>query len=272
MRGLIARAKTSFFTLVLSIGFAMVATSSVGAVSGDTEIRAVVCGGGGSSVSVSSPQDDSTVNDSTIDVQGSVSHATQITISIDGQYSQTIPLGNNQTSFQASVSIAEGTHTILFVANDVCQVSNGSTSIVLTYEPTTDPSNGGETPTDVDNGGVAVGTGDEAVATDPSLYQKLKDTVVVGSLLDLLEKGFDYVGLDTTAEQGGTIVTAFRVSLFGAGVGMLAFTSLFLERAAMGWIGVFDKYIPENPLKIRGYRLWILRGIGTLSVLISLVI
>lgn len=241
------------------------------AVSGDTELQAVVCGSQGSDISISSPQTDSVVNNPTVDIEGSVSHATQIEISVDGQYSQTQPVASDQTSFQASVNITTGTHTIHLVANDVCQVRNGSSSVVITFDPNSNPGTGNETPTTVDSGGVIVGPNDATIPEDKaSTYQKLRNAVVIGPILQQLENAFHVTGLDSTVAQGGVATSVIRVGLFTGGMTTMTFTTVVLRKYAMGAIVHIDKFLPVQPTLQHTYRLWVLRGVGFTMVFASL--
>jgi len=131
--------------------FALTNASSTFAV--DTTIGAAVCGSGaGASLSVDAPPSDSVVDQPTVKIIGTVADATQIDISIDGQYDSTVPLSVGQTSYQADVQLTAGTHTISLVANDACQMQDAEASIVVTYQPKTTPGSGSETPTDVGDG------------------------------------------------------------------------------------------------------------------------
>lgn len=239
--------------------------------SSGTEVRATVCNGSqGSSISISTPASDQVINISTISIQGTVEDATQITVEIDGQYSQTVPLGSNQTSYQIDVTVSEGTHTIVLIANDLCAVQNGSTSLVVTYEPKSTPSDGGSTPTDVNQGGVAIGTEPSGPAIGQTTYQKLRNSIVVGPLLGILENLVNLTGLDVTAQQAGPSVAILRVALFSAGVSMLTFTSLILEKYASGALSVFTKSMPANPVARRRRKLLILRLSGLGCIVLAL--
>ncbi|MBP9667603.1 hypothetical protein KBD87_02250 [Candidatus Saccharibacteria bacterium] len=239
---------------------------------GSTEISTLVCKDTGAEVTIASPVNDSTVNTSEVTVSGTVRSATQLVISLDGQYSQTIALASGQQSYSFGISLPRGTHAIKLVANDVCQVQDGAADVVLTYEPASTPSNGETTPTTVDtiNTGIIVDANAKPVTQKLSTYEALRHTPVIGPLLDMLQAGFDYVGLDTTLEQGGLVISSLRVAFFSIGMSTLAFTTVVLNRFAMGWIVRFDKFIPSVPAVQHTYRLWILRSIGIIAVVASL--
>lgn len=243
------------------------------AVSGDTEVQAVVCGSQGSDVAISTPKTDSTITQPTVAIDGTVTHATQIDISVDGQYSQTLPIASGQSTFQASVDITTGTHTIELVANDVCHVRNGSASLVITFDPNGSAGNGEDTATTVDGGGVTVGPNDGPIPEDhTSTYEKLRKAVVIGPILQQLENAFRVTGLDSTIAQGGVATSVIRVGLFTSGLTTMTFTTLVLRKYAMGAIVHIDKFLPVQPALQHSYRLWILRSMGFVMVFASLFI
>lgn len=240
-------------------------TTPVFAVAGTTQISAEICRAPlGSTIQITSPKSDSTVDTATIAMKGTVSDATQITVTIDGNYSETIPLGASDTSFNFNLNLTKGTHTIKLVANDVCQIQNSSDSVIVTFSGAS--GNGVDTPTSA--GGVLVGVSEvtpPAGGDDP--YKQIKQSPVIGPVLDSMERLYSFSGLDTTIEQGGVVASAVRVGAFAVGVTTLTFTSVVLQNYAMGLVSQFDKYIPSNPFLQHQYHLWILRTIGGIMVL-----
>lgn len=114
-----------------------------------TTIGAIVCNSsGGSTVTVASPASDSTVNQPTFLVSGSVTSTTQIEVRIDDVYNSTISIGLSQTQFLFSVTLTQGTHTISLLANDVCAVHDGTANLVVTYDPSIVPAPGSDVSTD----------------------------------------------------------------------------------------------------------------------------
>jgi hypothetical protein len=112
-------------------------------------IGAIVCNSNsGAVVTVASPVSDSTVNQPTFLVSGSVTSATQIEVRIDDVYNSTISIGLSQTQFLFSVTLTQGTHTISLLANDVCAVHDGTANLVITFDPSIVPTPGSDVPTD----------------------------------------------------------------------------------------------------------------------------
>lgn len=101
-----------------------------------SNISAVVCGQHSSSnLVIDQPKSDSVVSRPRVAISGQITNSTQIEILLDGQYNSTIPLTISQTTFQAAVTLARGTHTVTLVPNNICGVQEAGTSVVLTFEP-----------------------------------------------------------------------------------------------------------------------------------------
>lgn len=252
---------------LLSIVF----VANVGAVSTSdgTVISAQVCDNTGSTVSITNPKNDSVVNQSTIEVKGKVANATQLSVTVDGNFSQTIPIGSTQKSYSFKLTLSEGTHTVHVEANDVCGISNGTSQIVVTFETNAGPSTGGETPTTA--GGVLVG-GEPIETKDEDVYQKIKNNWLGGPLIRLGENAYDFTGLDATFENSGWVAGALRVMTFSAGMMTIAFTTLALQTYAAGFMEWFGKFLPENPILNHQYQLWTLRGLGLLIMTLAILL
>ncbi len=140
----------------------------------DTGVNAVICGqdAPGASIDITQPNDDSIVNQPASTFRGTVANATQIEVEIDGQYDSTVTIAYNQATFAIDLSLTEGTHTVKLTANDVCQVKNASDSIVITYQPVDEPSDGGSTPTDVDGGTVVDPDGPAPTPSDGPWFER----------------------------------------------------------------------------------------------------
>ena len=151
--------KFSLFGIFIAASVLFVPNASANS----TQINANICGGinQGSTISITNPASDSTIDSPTLVIEGTVASASQIVSTVNGQYSQTLALSSNQSTFELTETLSPGTATIELVAYDVCSVQNDSDSIVVTYSPNTDPGDGGDTPThgDTSVGGGVVGAG-----------------------------------------------------------------------------------------------------------------
>ncbi len=257
---------------VLAVFIWAVVGTTVGAIASGSGsvISAQVCDNAGSTITIAKPKNDSIVNQSSVRMQGNVTHATQITVMIDGQYNQTIPLGTNQSTYSFDVSLTAGTHTIKVEANDVCAASNGTAQVVITFESKANGSAGNEIPTSA--GGVVVGAGTAIDIPEQNVYQRLRGSAVVGPVLGGIEKAFRFTGLDKTVERDGVVTTVVRVGMFTVGMTTLTFTTLAAQTYAAvpaQWLG---KILPPDPIVGHRYLMLSLRGSSLLLILVAAVL
>lgn len=226
----------------------------------DTTVNLAICGSGaGATLTIDLPINDSVVDQSPVQVSGTVSNATQIEVKVDGQYNATIPLTPGQTNYATSVQLQSGTHTISLIAFDVCHVQDANASVIVTYQPQSNPGGGGSTPTEVDNGGGAV------VQTTPITAEDDKKTgldtwPVIGPLIRL---GHDMiVALDFEIEsRPGTLwQSMLRFSFIVLGISAVFFGNIALS-IWNSWRG------PVSSTKI-----WLLRGFGAVLLVIAFII
>ncbi len=137
-------AATVSFLAICAVSTAM---ASVAHATNSTIITVVCTGSTGSSVTITHPTNDSTINTPVFTMTGSVSAATQLEVRIDGVYSSTIPIGAFQNQFSVPLTLTPGTHTLTVIANDICAVHNAEATAVVTYQPSLVPSSGANTVT-----------------------------------------------------------------------------------------------------------------------------
>lgn len=257
---------------LIAVFWLVLPASSVGAEA--TTISANLCGSDnqGSSIAVSSPTSDSIIDSPDVTIEGTVSNATQITVSVNDQYSQTVSLGTNQTTFQFVEQIGEGTSTIKLVANDVCQIHNGSATIVLTYQPETKPSNGEETPTAIDNSGAVLISSQAVPVQDQSMFTTLKGVVVIGPIIRLLDTGLRAIGMDVTIQKSGFVMGVTRIILFSTGAMMGLFGAVMLQKYALKWLTAMHLVLPHALRGKHHARLWTLRLFGLIMVATALML
>ncbi|HRJ06713.1 MAG TPA: Ig-like domain-containing protein [Candidatus Saccharibacteria bacterium] len=228
-------------------------------------IGATVCGSNaaGAQIEITEPNDDSIVNQAAIKVRGTVSGASQIDVEIDGQYSSTVAVGPTQTSFEIEVTLSSGTHTITLTANDICQNQDDGDSIVITYQPETEPSDGGSTPTDVD-GGITIGDNDEIA--EPSAIE-INQFPLAGAIISFISDFAVASGLDATVPDNNVVTGLARVGI--------TVTALTLIVAAGSVAPVVMQVAPgvkelfnTTSARSRTYLGWILRAGGVLMMLL----
>ena len=117
--------------MTLATFLAFMNPASVGAVG----VGVVLCSGN-STITVSQPESDTIVTESNVSIKGTVSQATQIEIVLDDVFDSAVPLSLGQTTYDTSVHLTPGTHTIKLTAIDACDSGQDtSTTLVITYTP-----------------------------------------------------------------------------------------------------------------------------------------
>lgn len=249
-----------------------------------TVINVAVCGvGSGAQLTIGTPPSDSVVSTPNVQISGQVANATQIDISIDGQYSSTVPLGATQTSYSTTVQLSSGTHTVSLLANDVCNNQDATASVVVTYQPQSTPGSGGDTPTTVDPGGGgggsgsggggvqiggqpingfgAGGTGDGSGGGDGdrSAQITLENLPVVGPIVGV---GLDVAeALDFETSTDGTLwQSTARFSLIVLGISTVVFGNIALTT----WIWTHGAI----PVHVK----WGIRGLGLVLLVVAFLI
>jgi len=244
----------------------------------DTVINVAVCGTGSSAqLTIDTPPSDSVVNTPNVQINGQVANATQIDISIDGQYNSTVPLGATQTSYSTTVQLSSGTHTVLLLANDICNNQDATASVVITYQPQSNPGSGGDTPTTVNNGsggggggvqiggqpisGIGAGGGadDGSDNGDRSTQITLENLPIVGPIVGV---GLNIAeALDFETSTDGTLwQSTARFSLVVLGISTVVFGNIALTT----WI--WTQGAVTAPTR------WGIRGLGLVLVVAAFLI
>lgn len=116
-------------------------TLPVNAEEGQTQVRAVICSGSVSSagLQINAPQDNAIVSLVPVKVTGTVQNVSQIEVRVDAAYHSTIPIGSGQQTFETTIMISAGTHTIVLTGIDICSISHPQATLVVTYSPPVQP-------------------------------------------------------------------------------------------------------------------------------------
>lgn len=221
-----------------------------GSVTAESIVQAIVCREG-ATLSIMQPASDSVVIETTLPINGMVTQATQIEITIDGQFNGVVPLNAAATNFATTVQLSAGTHTVRLTAIDACQIANASDQVVITYEapPTSGGSVGGETATDVPAGGGVV-IGDAAnlpvvpsVASSP-FERFVQPLVDLGRQLDLVSNP------SATAAQQAGVPQLVRFGFVVVGLGSIIFTAQIVQFASGFQVGTLRLRNLRRPLVI----------------------
>lgn len=213
-----------------------------------------------SSIAITQPSSDSLVNQSAVEVTGTVFRASQIEIYVNNAFGGVIPLSFGATDFSTPVSIGAGTQTIRLVAIDSCQAGNGEASVVLTYLPNVTPSTGASTDTIV---GDATGMPKNLNRTQPSFIQKY-----ILPIATSLQSGLD---LKMTQDDAANnrIAAIIRPILLLAGIGLIATAyNIGLDRTAVR--PRFNMRMRLAPLKITALKFGLV-ALGVIAIVAMMV-
>lgn len=239
----------------------------------DNTVDVAVCSndGRGSAITITKPLNSSVVKQPTTTFMGNVRNATQIKIEIDGAYVSTVSIGSDQATFATDIALTEGTHTIKFFANDVCQNSNGSDTVAITYTPDNSVISDGLTPTGLD-GGVTIGSDGVARSEDATPFQ-IQHLPAIGPLYKAVTDLAILVGLDATFKAGASnvLVGGTRVALSTTALTLLIIPSIFFPLVARYAPPKVSTLVKAEIRRERHYLDRIFRGIGgVLLILIYL--
>jgi hypothetical protein len=145
----------------------------------NTNLNFELCGSETPQLAISSPQSDSVTNSPEITISGTASHTTQIEVFVNGNFDQSVAIGQDTDDFNTNVTLQQGTNSIRLAAYYSCNGTSNSTSIVVTYQPGTTSSEGSQIST------VAAVSGDEnlpnvsnpILSDEPSQPQTLSERI-----------------------------------------------------------------------------------------------
>lgn len=121
------------FLCCFSLLFAIVAPTPLYAA--NTKVDVLICNPNTTAqLTIDTPPSDSTTSRPTVPIEGSALYTSQIEIYVDGGYSKTIALATGTTTFNTSIRLSPGTHTITLTAIDICGGVHDTKHIVITYQ------------------------------------------------------------------------------------------------------------------------------------------
>ena len=275
----VAAAKTS---LVFSASLAMaVLLSGQPSLATGTTVATVLCNsssGSTAELSIATPANDSVISNGSVTISGTAKDVTQVNVTVDGNYDQTIAISAGQTTYSATVNLAQGTHTIEVTGNDICNVTDPTDSVVVSYVAPAAPVGGQSTPSSSPGKQPNIGP------ARPGIQQPVEGAGVDGGswinktpFIDVFAPTAVAVGraldIDMAARDG--VAKAFmRLVLLPIGVWLfLAGTRLItvLESNRMFWrvfkLGVVARF--ASRLKRNS---WVVRALGLCLVLLALTI
>lgn len=130
--------------LLLSVVTAVVSTVLFTARADAANLGVVLCGDR-STITVTQPESDTIVTKADLTMKGSVGQAAQIEVLLDDAFNNVVPLNLGQTTFETTVQLTPGTHTIKLTAINMCDSGDdASVTLVVTYSSPPDRNADGE--------------------------------------------------------------------------------------------------------------------------------
>jgi hypothetical protein len=147
-------AKKIILLILLAFPIAGLLTASGYAQQQNTNVNFELCGAESPELTITSPQSDSVTDQAEVVLSGTAANTTQIEVSLNGSFDQSIAIGQDTDSFNTSLTLQQGTNAILLTAYYSCNGTSSSTNLVITYQPGSKASTGEETSTEsaVDDG------------------------------------------------------------------------------------------------------------------------
>jgi hypothetical protein len=241
----------------------------------NTQIGVSICGQNtpGVAITITEPTGDSVINQATTTFRGTVKNASQIEINVDGQYSSTLAIGANQTTFAIDISLEQGTHTVQMTANGICGGQEAFDSIVLTYTPAAEePTNGTTTPTQVDQQPPK----EKPTGTPPipgsDIVQQIEQVPIIGGIVGSAYNFAAATGLSATITKTNGVAGVSRVVLTSVAITSVVMASSLapaatsvVAQAAPGIAHTFSLTASRSLM----YMGWVIRGIGALVMALA---
>lgn len=239
----------------------------------DTSIGVSICGDNvpAAQIDITEPNDDSIVAQAETTFRGTVANATQIEVTVDGQYNNTISITTDDTAFETVLTLSAGTHTITMTANAICGAPDADESIVLTYQPAVEPSHGGGVPTDVRDEvsprGVVIA--DDTIRDDQGA-SPIVDLPFIGGIANIAQDFGAIIGLDSTIHSNDAPLTVgiVRVGLTVAALTSVVMASTLAPIAAQAIPGLSEVFSASSHRSMI-YLGWVIRGAGLLAMALA---
>lgn len=260
----------------LGLGFGLMAaivlgvSPSAGAV--DSRFNVSVCGADipPASIDIAEPRDDSVVGQPTQTFRGTVSNSSQIEISIDGTYVTTLAIGSGQTSFETDLTLSPGNHTIDMTATAICGGTDGTDSVVITYQVATQPSNGSGTPTELD--GTVTLDGQPVVPEEEGeeIGETARRMPIVDNIVNMVSDFASVIGLRSTVTSNGasSVGGVARVGLTVVALTSVVMAGTIAPVAAQALPGISEVFDASSHRSML-YFGWVIRGIGVLVMTLA---
>lgn len=162
------RVASFFAAAAIVLAWGWLPTGSQLVAAQETTVVARVCQAGTTaSLVITAPQPNTVTSEAPIMITAQVEQLSQITIYVDGQYSETVPVDQSASNFVYAFRAAVGTHTVRLEGQDLCARTTPVGEITVTYDPEqpSEPITGPSTPTNTSGVPSASGGTRAAAAT-----------------------------------------------------------------------------------------------------------
>ena len=269
----IANVKSRYAGLFLVPFLACVLTSigSTGTSALDMDIGVSICGNNvpAAAIDITQPVEDSVVNQPTVTFRGTVANTSMIEVEIDGQYASTVSVGPSEATFEFNLTLDAGTRTVGVRANAVCGGQVATDTVALTYQPISQPSGGGSTPTVI--GEQAVAEDGTPIETEPvsenNIVKQIEQIPLVGAAVSIVSDFATAVGLESKVINGNAPAVAgvARVGVTVAALTSVVMASSLAPIAAQAVPGVSEIFNASSHRSMI-YLGWAIRGVGVLAM------
>jgi len=101
---------------------------------GASQVGAVLCDSQGPDIQVTSPESDTIVNTSPLEITGVLQRTSQLDIYVNEEYSNSLAISSDNT-LSIHISLKPGTNTIKFKAYFSCNTTSAEKTIIVEYVP-----------------------------------------------------------------------------------------------------------------------------------------
>jgi hypothetical protein len=257
-----------FIRISLAVGVIMLGVApAAGAV--DTTVNTIICSAAPATLTIATPADHVTSGATPIIISGSVSRVSQIRVSIDGVYHETLPVDAGATTYSYSYVAGEGQHAVELVGVDVCQNGDATKIIHITYAPGAAQQPDMPTPVTPNDTGIAVGGQAAERAPEAAPVTLLNSTPVGRAVAGALYSAL--VGLDFASPSSFAQVPTMtgRFALTSVGLVATVFPGVILAGYKALQDSVLVHVLPNLPGVVVGKKFHaIIRvlGIGSLVI------
>ncbi len=245
---------------VVAMVFATVLISNVSHAVGPA-INAKVYDGQPATLTIVSPENNTTVGTSPVSVEGTVHNISQIMVYVDDVYSMTYPIDDGTESYIFNASVGSGMHTLKLIAVNPYNGTTVEETVSFTYTPGAEPSVPVEAvKTVAENAKITKdylqNQVDQASATEPATFLS-NAAYTAMSALDLIP----------TSGQSSVSQMAARFLTVSAGTALIILTQPMISLYHLTRYRLMEWNVHALPEIVQHHAAFVLRAGGALLVM-----